>query len=137
MLLRGNICYIEEGLGVVGEKVFVEYFAYAQQEVGVDGRLVEEALHGAALYAQLVGEPLVGVARAAQFVADEVAYVYLHSGCCLRVGYRSPYLLSDDHRQKRRRAISSPMCGRRKNLFKERQNTRLSASTCFLLSLKP
>lgn len=83
MLLRGNICYIKKGLGVVGEKVFVEYFADAQQEVGVDGRLVEEALHGAALYAQLVGEPLVGVARAAQFVADEVAYVYLHSGCCL------------------------------------------------------
>lgn len=92
MLLRGNICYIEEGLGVVGEKVFVEYFAYAQQEVCVDGRLVEETLHGAALYAQLVGEPLVGVARAAQFVADEVAYVYLHSGCCLRAWLPIPLL---------------------------------------------
>lgn len=102
MLLRGNICYIKKGLGIVGKKVFVEYFAYAQQEVCVDGRLVEEALHGAALYAQLVGEPLVGVARAAQFVADEVAYVYLHSGCCLRAWLPIPYMHSDDHRQKKK-----------------------------------
>lgn len=65
MLLRGNICYIKKGLGVVDKEVFVEYFTYAQQEVCVDGRLVEEALHGAAFNAQLVGKPLVGVARAA------------------------------------------------------------------------
>ena len=70
MLLRGNIYYIKKGLGVVGEKVFVEYFAYAQQEECVDGRLVEEALHGAALYAQLVSEPLVGASLATEFVAD-------------------------------------------------------------------
>ena len=51
--------------------------------------------------------------------------------------YRFLELHSDDRRQKRRREISSPNCGRRKNLYKERQNTRLlaSISTCHPCSL--
>ena len=52
-----------------------------EQLLGVDGGFVEEALQGALGHANAFHQPLVGVTLAAQFVANKVAYVYLHSGC--------------------------------------------------------
>ena len=77
-------------LGIAGEKVDAESTADEEELLGVDGSLVEQLLKGARGDVDLVGEPLVGVARAAQLVADDVAYVYLHSGCCCALGYRIP-----------------------------------------------
>ena len=79
-----------DGLGVAGEKVDSKGTADGEELPGVDGGLVEYLLKGARGDADLVCEPLVGVARAAEFVADKVAYVYLHSGCCCALGYRIP-----------------------------------------------
>ena len=41
MLLRGNIRYIKEGLGIIDKHVFVKDFADAEQEERVDRWLVE------------------------------------------------------------------------------------------------
>ena len=62
--------------------------------------------------------------------------MYLHSGCYLRAWLPNPYKHSDDRRQKRRRAISSPVCGRGNLPFTDRQNARFSASICTLPSVK-
>ena len=78
-------------LGIAGEEVDAESTADEEELLGVDGGFVEQFLEGARGDADAVGEPLVGVARAAQLVADDVAYVYLHSGCCCALGYRIPY----------------------------------------------
>lgn len=77
-------------LGIAGEEVDTEGAADEEELLGVDGRFVEQFLEGARGGADAVGEPLVGVARAAQLVADDVADVYLHSGCCCALGYRIP-----------------------------------------------
>lgn len=61
----------------------MEGLADAEEQVGVNGGFVIDALQGARGDTDAVGKPLVGAALAAQFVADKVAYVYLHSGCCL------------------------------------------------------
>lgn len=79
-----------ECVGVVAEQVDAEGAADGEELLGVDAGLVEEFLEGAGGDADAVGEPLVGVARAAQFVADKVADVdLLHGGCRCCAGYRS------------------------------------------------
>lgn len=64
-----------ECVGVVAEQVDTEGAAYGEELVGVDGGVVEELLQGARGDADVVGEPLVGVVRVAQLVADKVADV--------------------------------------------------------------
>ena len=114
MLPCDNIRHTLKQFGIVLKEISIKYFADAEQLLGVNGGLIVKPLEGAAVDVQLVGEPLVGVALVAQFVTDKVAYVYLHSGCCLCVWLPIPYIHSSDCRQKRRRAISSPVCGRGK-----------------------
>ena len=69
-------------MGIREKEVGVESLADAQEQLGIDGGLVEEALQGAWTDADALGEPFVGVALAAQLVADKVAYVYLHVAIC-------------------------------------------------------
>ena len=57
-------------LGIAGEKVDPKGTADSKELLGVDGSLVEQLLKGARSDADLVGEPLVGVTRVAEFVAD-------------------------------------------------------------------
>lgn len=97
MLSCDNICHGGEGLGVRLEEVAVEGLADAQEQLGIDGGLVEEALQGAWTDADALGEPFVGVALMTQFVADKVAYVYLHIAiCCYADGdVRSPRPATD------------------------------------------
>ena len=79
-----------ECVGVVAEQVDAEGAADGEELLGVDRGFVEELLQGARGEVDAVGEPLVGVARAAQFVADKVADVdLLHGGCRCCAGYRS------------------------------------------------
>lgn len=85
MLPCGNIRHTLKQFGIALKQVYSKYFADAEQLLGVNGGLNVKPLEGAAVDVQLVGEPLVGVVLATQFVADKVAYVYLHSGCCLCV----------------------------------------------------
>jgi len=68
----------------MSKEVFPEYSANAEELLRVDGRLVVQTLKSASVNVELVGEPLVGVPLTTEFVANKVAYVYLHSGCCLR-----------------------------------------------------
>lgn len=77
-------------LGIAGEEVDAESTADEEELLGVDGGFVEQFLEGARGDADAVGEPLVGVARATQLVADDVADVYLHSGCCCALATESP-----------------------------------------------
>lgn len=70
MLSCDNICHGGEGLGVRLEEVAVEGLADAEQQLGVDGRLVVYALQGARSDTDLVGKPFVGVALATEFVSD-------------------------------------------------------------------
>lgn len=111
-----------ERVGVMAEQVDAKGSADGEELLRVDGGLVEEFLEGARCDADVVGEPLVGVTRAAQLVADKVANVNLHSGCFFVVR-RHPYrrrilraagrdacvpglatesACSDDHRQKKK-----------------------------------
>ena len=83
MLSCNNICRGVEPFCVGLEEVCVKGFADVEQQLGIEGGFVEDALHRAGGDVDLLGEPLVGVALAAQFVVDNVTYVYLHSGCCL------------------------------------------------------
>lgn len=83
MLSCDNICHVGEGLGVGLEEVYVKGLADAEEQLGVDRRLVVYALQSARGDTDTVGKPFVGMALVAQFVADKVAYVYLHSGCYL------------------------------------------------------
>lgn len=79
------------------KEVAVEGLADAEQQLGVDGRLVVYALQGARGDSDLVGEPFVGVTLSTEFVADKVAYVYLHIAiCCYADGdVRSPRPATD------------------------------------------
>ena len=86
----------------MSKEVFPKYSANAEELLRVDGRLVVQTLKSASVNVELVGEPLVGVPLAAEFAADKVAYVYLHSGCCLRAWLPIPYMHSDNHRQKKK-----------------------------------
>ena len=81
-----EVCVISsERLGVVSEHIDAEGLADDEQLLCVDRGFVEEFLEGARGDAYVCGEPGVGVPLAAQFVADKVAYVYLHGGWRLRV----------------------------------------------------
>ncbi len=82
MLSCDNICHGGEGLRIRGKEIGVKGLADAEEQVGVDGGLVVDALKGARTDTDLVGKPFVGVALAAQLVADKVAYVYLHVAIC-------------------------------------------------------
>lgn len=97
MLSCDNICHGGEGLGVGLEEVGEEGLADAEQQLGVDGRLVVNALQGTRTDTDTVGEPLVGVTLSTEFVADKVAYVYLHIAiCCYADGdVRSPRPATD------------------------------------------
>lgn len=83
MLSCDNICHGGEGLGIRLEEVNVESLADAEEQLGVDGGFIVNALQGARTDTNSVGKPLVGVALAAEFIADKVAYVYLHIATCL------------------------------------------------------
>ena len=50
-----------------------------QQVLCIYWRFVEEFLQGARRNANPLGQPCVGVALAAELVADKIAYVYLHN----------------------------------------------------------
>jgi hypothetical protein len=100
MLSCDNICRGVEPFCVGLEEVCVKGFADVEQQLGVEGGFVEDALHRAGGDVDLLGEPLVGVALAAQLIADDVADVYLHSGCCLGDVLPIPCTHSDGHRQK-------------------------------------
>ncbi len=80
--------------------------------MGIDGGLVVDALQGTCGYANALGQPLVIMALAAKFIADKVTYVYLHRGAICAACYRFLEYHSNDRRQKGRRVISSPNCGR-------------------------
>lgn len=100
--------YVGERVGVMAEQVDAEGAADGEELLGVDAGFVEEFLEGARGDADAVGEPLVGVALAAQLVADKVSYVNLHSGCFMCAWLPNPYKLRRPQ-TKRRRAISSPV----------------------------
>ena len=89
----GHVAGLDVGsecVGIVEEQVDAEGAADGEELLGVQAGLVEELLEGAGGDADAIGEPLVGVARAAQLVADEVADVdLLHGGCRYCAGYRS------------------------------------------------
>ena len=132
MLSCDNICHGGEGLGIRQKEVGVEGLADAEEQVGVDGGPVIEALQGARGDTDVVGKPFIGVALAAQLVADKVAYVYLHNGCYLCAWLPNPHKHSDDRRQKKK-ASNLVSCLRSWKLpFVDRQNARLSASICTL-----
>ena len=67
-------------VGVGAEEIGMERGANGDQQVGVDGGLVEDFLQGAGGDANLFGQPCIGVALSTQFVADDGSYVYRHSG---------------------------------------------------------
>lgn len=121
MLSCDNICHGGEGLGVRLEEVGVEGLADAEEQLGVDGGLVVEALQGARADADALGKPFVGMALAAQFVANKVAYVYLHIAiCCYADGdVRGPRPATDSlsnfqrpQTKKEGEQSRLPVCGR-------------------------
>ena len=118
-------------LGIAGEEVDAESTADEEELLGVDGGFVEQFLEGARGDADAVGEPLVGVARAAQLVADNVADVYLHSGCCCALDYRIPIYTptAADKKEGEQFRLQSAAV---ESTFRNRQNARLSASICTL-----
>lgn len=107
MLSRGNICHLLECLGIVVEKIFVKNFADAQQLLRVNGRFVVQALQCAPVDIQLLGEPSVGTVLVAQFFADKVAYVYLHTVCYLCAWLPIPCMFFHNHKKERRANIVS------------------------------
>ena len=140
----GHVAGLDVGgecVGVVAEQVDAEGAADGEELLGVDGGFVEEFLEGARGDADAVGEPLVGVALAAQLVADKVSYVYLHEAICFCrrqaacVPRWLPNPCTDDRRQKEgeQSRLQSAVVG---ITFKDRQNARLLASICTLSSLK-
>ena len=72
-----------------------------EQLMRVERGFVEQFLQGSRRDAYTLGQPCVGIALVAQFVADNVAYVYLHSGCYLRAWLPNPHKYSDGRRQKK------------------------------------
>lgn len=94
------------GIGV--EEVGAEGLTDTEEQLGVNRRLVVDALQGTWGNTNALGEPFIGVALAAKFIADEIAYVYLHRGAICAACYRFLEYHSNDRRQKGRRAISSP-----------------------------
>ena len=116
------------------EKIFVKNFADAQQLLRVDGRFVVQALQSAPVDMQLLGEPSVCAVLAAQFIADKIAYVYLHSFTICALGYRFLVCFSTTTKKKGER-ISSPNCGRGITSTKKDTNARQYANFCLLLSL--
>ena len=88
MLPCDNICHTLKLLGIKPKQVYTKYSADAQQLLCVDGGLIVEPLQCATIHVQLLGKPLVCMVLTAQFVADKVAYVYLHSGYYCALGYR-------------------------------------------------
>lgn len=132
MLPYGNICHISKLFGIVYKQVYSKYFADTEELLGVDGRFVVEPLEGAAVNVQLVGEPLVGAALTAQLVADKMAYVYLHSDCCLCAWLPIPYTNSDDRRQKKKASNLVSTLRPSKNTLGNRQNARFSRAFAHL-----
>ncbi len=85
MLSRVNICHGR----VHAKEVCMKCIADTEEQLGVNGGLVVDALEGAGRGADLLGEPLIGITLAAELVAEKVAYVYLHDTICFyHVGYR-------------------------------------------------
>ena len=78
----------EERIGL--KEVGVEDSADGEELLGVDRGAVEQALEGALGDADALHKPFVGVALAAEFVADKVAYMYLHGVCHCALGYQIP-----------------------------------------------
>lgn len=83
MLSCDNICRGVEPCCVGAEEVSVEGLADVEEQLAVEGGLVEDALHRAWCDVNLPSEPFVIMSLATQFFANNVAYVYLHSSCCL------------------------------------------------------
>ncbi len=67
--------------------------------MGVDRGLVKQALQGASVDTQLVGEPLVGFSLTMQLVTNKVSYVYLHVGSLLCAVLPNPYMHSNDRKK--------------------------------------
>lgn len=70
MLSCDNICRGVEPCYVGSEEIGVEGLADVEEQLAVEGGLVEDALHRAWCDVNLPGKPLVGVALVAQLVAD-------------------------------------------------------------------
>lgn len=123
-----------ERVGVVVEQVDAEGAADGKELLGVDRGFVEELLQGARGDVDAVGEPLVGVTRAAQLVTDKIADVdLLHGGCYCCVGYRIHTPTTADKKEGEQSRLQSAVVG---ITFTDRQNARLLASICELSSVK-
>lgn len=132
-----NICHGGEGLGIGVEEVGAEGLTDAEEQLGVNRRLVVDALQGTWGDTNAVGEPFVGVALAAKFIADKVTYVYLHRGAICAACYRFLEYHSNDRRQKRKARNLVSQSAVVDYLSKERPDTRLSASICLCFSWSP
>ena len=85
---HAQIGRLVENIRVDTKKVLSECSTNVIQLLGVDCLFEEYLVYGADIDAYLLGEPGVGVSRAAQLVTDKVAYVYLHSVAICALGYR-------------------------------------------------
>lgn len=63
------------------EEVGAEGAANDKKELGIDGGTIEKTLKGALGDTYALHQPGISMALAAEFVADKVTYMYLHSGC--------------------------------------------------------
>lgn len=79
---RMTTSVMAESLGIRQKEVGVEGLADAEEEMGVNGGFVVNTLQSARSDTDAVSKPFVGMALAAEFVADKVAYVYLHIAIC-------------------------------------------------------
>lgn len=108
----------------------MEGWADAEEQVGVNGGFVIETLQGASCNTNTVSEPFVGMALAAKFIADKVAYVYLHSGRLFVQPATDSLSIFRRPQIKKEGEQSRLQCAVVEYLSKERPNTRLSASIC-------
>ena len=83
MLSCDNICHGGNEFRVGSEKVGAEGKADTEQQLGIDGGAVVDALQRAGRNTDAVGQPFIVVALPPHFLANQVAYMYLHDGCYL------------------------------------------------------
>ena len=65
-------------MGIREKEVGAEGLADAEEQLGVDGGLVVEALQGARADADALGKPFVGMALSSQFFTNKRTYMYCH-----------------------------------------------------------
>ena len=93
-------------------------------------------IDSARVYVNLLSKPQICFALPSQFLLDKRTYVYLHNYVCYlqRTATDSSYVFSQP--QKKRRAISSPNCGRGNYLREKTKNARFFLrASAFVVSL--